>query len=412
MKTVTSWLRSSMGRALIVGASATAPLALAGCGDFHLPPPIGGGTGTPLTEYSEPITGPGAEGPAAILRSAVTPLPEVVVTNPAKVALGRRLFHDPILSGDGTVSCASCHSLDRGGADGRRVSLGIHNQPGPINSPTVFNARFNLAQFWDGRAADLREQAGGPMANPIEMGSTVENAATSVGRSPQYVEMFRQVYGGPVTGENLRDAIAAYEETLVTPSRFDRWLKGDEHALSPEERAGADLFVTTGCITCHQGVNLGGTSFQRMGAVRNYFAERGTPLTEADNGRYNVTHNEADRHFFKVPTLRNVALTAPYFHDGSRGTLDEAVRAMAHFQLGRELSDEQVSRIVAFLNSLTGTLPDSARLPPGELPPPPAPGPGPAVTGVPAGAAAPNVVRPVGTGAPAAARPAAPPAAH
>jgi cytochrome c peroxidase len=369
-----SRLEHSLGVALLVGASAVAPMALTGC-QFKLPAPYGEGTGTPLTEYSEPIAGPSLEGPAAILRAAVQPVPERIARDMRRVRLGRRLFHDPILSGDGTVSCASCHSLDRGGADGRVSSLGIRNQVGPINSPTVLNARFHIAQFWDGRAADLREQAAGPVANPAEMGATWDNVVAALNRSTVYPDQFRAIYPDGVTAVNVRDAIASYEEMLVTPSRFDRWLRGDERALSAEERAGADLFVTTGCITCHQGVALGGTSFQKMGSVRNYFNDRSTPLTEADNGRFNHTHVEADRYFFKVPTLRNVALTAPYLHDGSRTTLEETVRVMGRYQLGRELTGEQVTRLVAFLNALTGELPADARLPEGELPPPPAPAP-------------------------------------
>lgn len=398
MKSVTSLLKNSLGRSLIVGLSAVAPLALAGCGDLFFPPFIGSPSGTPLTEFSEPIPGPSAEGPLAVLRSAVSPLPEATAVNPARVTLGRRLFHDPILSGDGTLSCSSCHSLDHGGAEARVSSVGIRGQVGPINSPTVLNARYHFVQFWDGRAADLREQAGGPIANPGEMGSSLEAAVAALGRSPQYPALFAAAYSDGITADNLRDAIAAYEETLVTPSRVDRFLKGDEHALSADERAGAELFVSTGCVTCHQGVNFGGTSFQRMGAVRNYFAERGTPLTEADNGRYNRTHNEADRHFFKVPTLRNVALTGPYLHDGSRATLDDAVRVMARYQLGRELTAEQVAHLVSFLTALTGELPADARLPAGELPPSAAPVAAPvAAPGAPAAAPA----------APAAARPAA-----
>jgi cytochrome c peroxidase len=370
VKRVTSWMKNSVSLFALVGAGAVAPMLLTGCGDLYLPPPIGNGTGTPLTNYVEPIAGPSLEGPLAILRSAVAPVPAAVAASPAKVSLGRRLFHDPILSGDNTVSCASCHSLDHGGAESRVTSLGIHGQVGPINSPTVLNARFNFVQFWDGRAADLREQAAGPIGNPLEMGSSVEAAVTALNANPQYVDLFRAAYTDGVTGPNLIDAIATYEETLVTPSRFDRWLKGDEHALRADERAGAELFVSTGCVTCHQGVNLGGTSYQRMGSVRNYFADRATPLTDADNGRYNRTHNEADRHFFKVPTLRNVGLTGPYLHDGSRATLDETVRVMARYQLGRDLTAEQVTNLVAFLNALTGELPPNARPAPGEVPAP------------------------------------------
>jgi len=406
VKTVISRLKPSFGLALAVGVAGS--LTLGGCDSVRVPPPWGEGTGTPLTEYAEPIGGPSSEGPLAVLRSAVQPIPDLVVANTDKVRLGRRLFHDPVLSGDNTISCASCHSLDRGGADGRRSSLGIHNQVGPINSPTVLNARFHFVQFWDGRATDLRDQAGGPMTNALEMGNTWDGVLAALGRTPPYRELFQSVYPDGVTQANVRDAIATYEETLVTPSRFDRWLKGADAALTADERAGAELFVTTGCVTCHQGVALGGTSFQRLGAVGDYFAFRGTPLTEADNGRYNVTHNEADRHFFKVPTLRNVELTAPYFHDGSRETLEDAVRVMARFQLGRPLEDAQVNHLVAFLKSLTGEIPAEARLPPGELPPPAAPNPAnPATLGAPGvvGPGAPTGIRPA---APALPRPAAP----
>ena len=410
MKTVISRMKPPFGLALALGASVVGSLALGGCNNIHLPPPIGGGTGTPLEEYAEPIGGPALDGPLAVLRSAVQPVPELNLATTDKVRLGRRLFHDPVLSGDNTVSCASCHSLDRGGADGRRTSLGIHNQVGPINSPTVLNARFQFVQFWDGRATDLRDQAGGPMTNALEMGNTWDGVLAAMGRTP-YRELFQSVYPDGVTQANVRDAIATYEETLVTPSRFDRFLKGAETALTAEERAGAELFVSTGCVTCHQGVALGGTSFQRMGAVQDYFAARGTPLTEADNGRYNVTHNEADRHFFKVPTLRNVAQSAPYLHDGTQATLEDTVRVMARFQLGRTLDATQVTRLVAFLNALTGDLPPDARLPPGELPPPT-----PANPAIPGTLGAPGVVGPgPATGprpaAPAVARPAAPAAA-
>jgi cytochrome c peroxidase len=395
-----------LGVAAAVFIASVAPLALDGCGfqerDLAVAPT--------LTEYSEPVPGPSTEGPMAILRAALQPLPDSVQFDPEKAALGRRLFHDPSLSIDGTLSCASCHSLDQGGADARRVSIGVHNQLGPINSPTVLNARYNFRQFWDGRAADLREQASGPMANPLEMGNTLENAVATIGRSEDYVARFRALYADGLTLNNLVDAIAVYEETLVTPSRVDRFLKGDIHALNQDELAGAELFVTQGCISCHQGVNVGGSSFQKVGTVRNYFADRGNP-TVADNGRYNVTHNEADRFMFKVPTLRNVALTAPYFHDASQATLDDAVRTMARYQLGRDLDNAQVAHLVAFLRALTGEIPTSARLPANEVPQPiqgvlPAT----AVPGVPAVVT--GAPRPAGAAAPTAApRPTAPAAA-
>jgi cytochrome c peroxidase len=314
-------------------------------------------------EYYEPIqTPPTPPGSASELSVHLQPLPEVGEFDRDKVTLGRRLFHDPGLSRDGTVSCASCHALDRGGVDGRRVSTGIRNQLGPINSPTVLNARFNVAQFWDGRAADLAEQAGGPITNPLEMGNGWDTVIATLSRDPSYVQSFGQSYSDGITPANVRDAIAAYEHILLTPSRFDRYLRGASREFTAEEREGAGLFVSVGCTQCHSGVNVGGGLFQRMGVRHDYFAARGN-LTEADNGRFNVTRQESDRHVFKVPTLRNVALTAPYFHDGAVATLDEAVRAMAHYQLDRTLTDEEVSRISAFLRTLTGELPAEA-LPP------------------------------------------------
>lgn len=295
---------------------------------------------------------------------------EAVEVDMDKVALGRRLFHDPILSGDGTVSCATCHSLDHGGAESRQTSTGIGGQVGPINSPTVLNAHFNFRQFWDGRAADLQEQAGGPVENPMEMGAQFANVVTRLGEDGWYAERFAAVYGeDAISKENITDAIAEYERYLITPSPFDAYLAGNEEAISAEARAGYELFKSTGCTACHMGVNLGGSMFQKMGVVRNYFELRGGELTEADNGRFNVTQEEADRHFFKVPTLRNIAQTAPYFHDGSQEDLGAAVRIMGQVQLGRDLSDSDVSSIVAFLETLTGELPEHARVPEDELPP-------------------------------------------
>jgi cytochrome c peroxidase len=287
-----------------------------------------------------------------------------------KVALGRRLFFDTRLSGDGTLSCASCHSFDHGGAEPRATSLGIGGAVGPINSPTVLNASLNFVQFWDGRAADLREQARGPVTNPIEMGSSFERVVAALTADPTYVADFRVPYTDGITEANIVDAIAEYEAALITPAPFDRFLRGDETALSADERAGYELFRAVGCTSCHRGANLGGTMYQRLGIVREYFGDDlGRPLTEADNGRFNVTHKESDRHRFKVPTLRNVALTAPYFHDGSRPTLNEAVLLMGRHQHGRDLDSEQVRLVVAFLGALTGELPEFARMPDLEIPP-------------------------------------------
>ncbi len=327
---------------------------------------------------SEAAEGEAAEGESPAAQAEATPPPqpvqpiEPVEVNMDKVRLGRRLFHDPILSGDGTVSCATCHSLDHGGAEPRRSSVGIRGQVGPINSPTVLNAHYNFRQFWDGRAADLQEQAAGPVENPIEMGTTFAEAIERLKADEWYAERFAAVYGedDPVTKDHITDAIAEYERYLITPSPFDRFLRGDEDAIGAQARRGYETFKSTGCIGCHLGVNIGGQSFQKMGVVENYFELRGGELTEADNGRFNVTHDEADRHFFKVPTLRNVALTAPYFHDGSQEQLADAVRIMARVQLGRNLEEAQVADIVAFLESLTGELPEHARLPEEDAPPP------------------------------------------
>ena len=296
-------------------------------------------------------------------RIVLEPLPEPK-THVAKVALGRKLFFDTRLSGDGTLSCASCHSFDHGGAEPRTTSLGIAGAVGPINSPTVLNAALNFAQFWDGRASDLREQARGPVTNPIEMGSSFDRVIAALTANDSYAADFRALYADGITEWNIVDAIAEYESALITPARFDDFLRGDETALSADERAGYDLFTTVGCSSCHRGPNLGGMTYQRLGVVREYFGpDLGRPLTAADNGRFNVTGKESDRHRFKVPTLRNVALTAPYLHDGSRTTLAEAVVVMGRFQHGRELNAEQVRLLVAFLGALTGELPEITRMP-------------------------------------------------
>ncbi len=319
----------------------------------------------PATEYREPSTQPETPAELRRLRASLQALPEHVEFDQRKMELGRQLFHDTALSIDNTLSCASCHDINRGGTDRRVSSLGVHGQVGPINSPTVFNSRYNFVQFWDGRAADLRAQAAGPVANPGEMGNTWPNVVATLARSPEYVAAFRDLYpGGGLTDVNIRDAIAVYEEALVTPAPVDRFLRGDDLALNDEQREGARLFESVGCTACHSGINIGGGSFQKMGAVRDYFALRGTPLTTADAGRFNVTHRDADQHFFKVPTLRHVAETGPWFHDGHATTLEDAVRTMGAVQLGRDLEAPQVQRIAAFLRALTGPIPAYATLPP------------------------------------------------
>jgi cytochrome c peroxidase len=247
--------------------------------------------------------------PAAQAAEPIPPLEPVADVDAAKVELGKQLYFDPRLSKSGFISCNSCHNLSMGGTDNLPTSIGHNWQQGPINSPTVLNSRFNIAQFWDGRAADLKEQAAGPIANPGEMAFTHELAVEVVATIPGYVDAVATAYGDrEVTIDRLTDAIAEFEKTLVTPnSPFDRWLKGDETALDEDELAGYQLFKTSGCIACHSGAALGGAMFQKVGLVQPY---------ETDNpavGRAEVTGNDTDRMVFKVPTLRNVELTYPYF---------------------------------------------------------------------------------------------------
>ena len=298
---------------------------------------------------------------AVMAEEPLKPLPALGELDMNKLVLGRKLFHDGILSADGTISCSSCHMLTHGGAEPDRTSTGINGQVGPINSPTVLNSSHNFVQFWDGRAKDLREQAEGPVANPIEMGSTWEGVVKRLQGNEEYVADFKELYEDGITKNNVTDAIAVYEEALITPSRFDKYLMGDRTAITEAEKKGYETFKEVGCTACHNGVLVGGGMFQKMGLVKDYFTDRGIEITEADLGRFNVTKNPADKHFFKVPTLRNVELTSPYLHDGTRATLEETVRIMGKYQLGRDLTEAQVNSIVTFLKSLTGELPDYAK---------------------------------------------------
>jgi cytochrome c peroxidase len=275
---------------------------------------------------------------------------------PSKVALGRKLFHDPRLSHNDQISCASCHNLQTGGADGRPRAIGINGRVGTINTPTVFNSGFNFSQFWDGRAATLEELVDDPVQSPDEMGSSWEEIIDKLKSSPGYVQDFRRIYSDDVRRKYIKDAIAGFVRSLVTPnSRFDRYLRHESNGLTPREEEGFRLFQSMGCSSCHQGINLGGNMYQKLGVMAPYFEDRGH-IAKSDFGRFNVTGDEHDRYMFKVPTLRNVALTAPYFHDGTAATLDSAVRMMAKYQLGRKLSDDEVELIVEFLKSLTGEL--------------------------------------------------------
>ncbi len=283
--------------------------------------------------------------------------------NAAKVALGHKLFNDKKLSADNTISCASCHSFKKGGADGLIVATGIEGKQGKINTPTVFNAAFNFAQFWDGRAVDLKDQVHGPLTNPVEMGSNWKQVAGKLNKDPQYIRDFAAIYASGknksaanlITGECIADAISNYEQTLLTRnSRFDKFLQGDRNSiLTVDEQSGYKLFIANNCVSCHAGINFGGQSFELMGKKKNYFKWRGH-ITASDNGRFNVTHDPADLYKFKVPTLRNIALTAPYFHDGYADDLYTAVKIMAEYQVGQPLSDKDAYLIVKFLNTLTG----------------------------------------------------------
>ena len=284
----------------------------------------------------------------------IKPIPLTIDVDPRKVDLGRSLFHDPTLSKDDTVSCASCHELSSGGADGLQVSIGIGDRPGPINSPTVFNAAFNFRQFWDGRAKTLEAQIDGPIQNPVEMGNLWPDVITKLYQDNEYPALFGAIYADGINRQNVKNAIAEYVKSLITPnSRFDQWLKGDEGALTSLEKEGYELFKDYGCVSCHQGANVGGNMFQVFGVLNDYFKRRGD-ITDADLGLYNITGNEEDRHSFKVPSLRMAAFTAPYLHDGSAATLRDAVDAMFEFQLGREAPDNDKDAIVAFIKTLAG----------------------------------------------------------
>ncbi len=291
------------------------------------------------------------------IHEPIQPLPLRVALNPDKVTLGQMLFFDARLSRDNTIACVTCHDLSRGGADGKPVATGIGGAKGEINTLSVFNAAYHLAWFWDGRATTLTDQVDGPIHNPKEMGVTWNALVQKLKQVNEYQRRFNIFYENGITEENIKDAIVTFEKSLITPNaRFDRYLRGETDAIDANEKHGYQLFKDYGCIACHQGMNIGGNMFQIFGVAKNYFENRSN-ITRADMGRFNVTGREEDRHMFRVPSLRNVALTAPYFHDGSRGSLEQAVQAMAEFQLGRTISDTDVALIVGFLNTLTGEYP-------------------------------------------------------
>ncbi len=281
--------------------------------------------------------------------------PSFVRDDGALVALGRQLFHDVRLSGDRTLSCASCHLIRSGGDDSRPTSLGINGSMGPINAPTVLNAALNFRQFWDGRALNLTEQAKAPVVNPIEMGAQWPDVLSILAADSIYPQLFERAFEDKLIDEQrVVAAIASFEETLLTPSPFDRYLLGDTAAISDRAQRGYELFKSHGCSACHQGINIGGNLYQKFGALQAVAEIE----TKVDRGLENVTSDAEDRGVFKVPSLRNIALTAPYFHNGWAADLPSAVRTMGVAQLGRTLPEDDIDFIVEFLHSLTGSLPN------------------------------------------------------
>ncbi len=289
-----------------------------------------------------------------ILSSAepITPIPLTIETDKEKVKLGEKLFFDTILSADNTISCASCHDLQNGGDDGLKFSFGIKGKEGDINSPTVYNAVYNFRQFWNGSAKDLAHQTWGPIENPVEMGNKFRKLIMTLQNTP-YKQKFEKIYSDGVTKENIGDAIAEYEKTLITPNApFDKYLRGDKNAITQKQKDGYELFKTKGCIACHHGVNVGGNLYNKFGVMKKVKSKR--------LGRYEVTGNEVDKYYFKVPSLRNIEKTAPYLHDGRYDKLEDVVKFMARYQLGRTISQSDVEKIISFLISLNGEIPLSS----------------------------------------------------
>ncbi len=304
----------------------------------------------------------------------IAPAPADNPTTEAKVELGKMLFMDPRFSSTGTVACNSCHNIMEGGDDDRQFSMGIHGKMGSRNAPTVWNAAFASTQFWDGRAASLEEQARGPVTNPVEMGMPdLDKAFARIKAIPGYATEFRKAYGkDAMTIDNAMKAVAAFERTLITPnSPFDRYVKGDKEAMNSAQVRGMKKFSELGCTSCHSGAAFNGPSLPEGQGFFAKFPSYSASQYEAkyelikDKGRYEVSKRESDKYMWRVPTLRNVSLTAPYFHNGAVKSLPEAVRVMAKTQLNKELSTQETADIVAFLESLTGEFPDIAmpRLP-------------------------------------------------
>ncbi len=346
---------------MVAGGLLAGWIALAGCSSEKTEEAAQAPAAEPAPAAPEaPAADPAVVALAEKAKSMFQPLPASVPNpaneaNPAKIDLGRMLYYDTRLSKNHDIACNSCHMLDRFGVDNEPTSPGHKGARGDRNSPTVYNAALHVAQFWDGRAADVEEQAKGPILNPVEMASLSEQAVEAVLESiPGYLEAFAAAFPGeadPLNYTNMARAIGAFERNLITRDRFDAFLGGDLAALSEQERRGLETFMNSGCNSCHNGPAIGGQMYRKLGFVFAYYAN---PEDGKDVGREKVTGDPADRHVFKVPSLRNVAQTGPWFHDGSITTLDEAVRLMGYHQIGLTLEPAQIADLVAFLGALTG----------------------------------------------------------
>jgi cytochrome c peroxidase len=306
----------------------------------------------------QPPASPTSPAVTQLINEPIQPLPQAIALDPSKVNLGRKLFRDTRLSADNKVSCLSCHHLNQGGADPKTFSVGVHGIVGIINAPTVYNAAFNTDLTWSGKFETIEAFTQAVIQNPTAMGIQWQVLIPKLRQVSEYGQAFAQLYPDGLTIANVIDALAMYQRSLYTPnSRFDQYLRGNQTALNSAEKEGYRLFKANGCVSCHQGMNVGGNLYQKFGTMGDYFAKRGK-ITTADLGRYNLTKDPADRSVFRVPSLRNVALTAPYFHDGSAQSLEDAVTIMANYQLGRSLSPKDTELIAQFLQTLTGEHPE------------------------------------------------------
>jgi len=291
-----------------------------------------------------------------LLNEPIRPL-QAIPVDAEKVILGELLFHEPRLSADNSISCAHCHNLSRGGSDNLAFSMGVKQAIGEMNAPTVFNAAINIAQFWDGRAKSLEDQIDGPTHKQTEMASNWPDIIAKLNQDKTYIAAFNKLYDDGISAQNIKHAIAEFERSLITlNSRFDQYLLGATYAITLEEKKGYALFKSLGCASCHQGANVGGNFYQTLGIFETYFGAHES-IEPHDFGRFNVTNIETDRFKFKVPSLRLVTLTAPYFHDGSHSKLKEAIDDMGEYQLGIKISDSDIASIIAFLHTLKGEHP-------------------------------------------------------